>query len=58
MFQFIMNLFDGVYVRMLIEPLEQFIHRVDAMELSLPAKIHVAVPSNQVCGSRIITKEP
>lgn len=36
----------------------EFIHRVDAMELSLPAKIHVAVPSNQVCGSRIITKEP
>lgn len=26
----------------------EFIHRVDAMELSLPAKIHVAVPSNQV----------
>jgi len=36
----------------------EFIRRVDAMELSLPAKIHVAVPSNQVCGSRIITKEP
>jgi sulfur dioxygenase len=35
----------------------EFIRRVDAMELSLPAKIHVAVPSNQVCGSKIITKE-
>lgn len=32
----------------------EFIKRVDAMELSLPAKIHVAVPANQVCGSKII----
>ena len=33
----------------------EFIRRVDAMELSLPAKIHVAVPANQVCGSKILT---
>ena len=33
----------------------EFIRRVDAMELSLPAKIHVAVPANQVCGSKIVT---
>ncbi len=32
----------------------EFIARVNAMELSLPAKIHVAVPANQVCGSKII----
>lgn len=37
---------------------QEFVRRVDAMELSLPAKIHVAVPSNQVCGSRIITNKP
>ena len=34
---------------------DEFIRRVDAMDLALPKKIHVAVPSNQVCGSRIIT---
>jgi hypothetical protein len=34
---------------------DEFIRRVDAMELPLPKKIHVAVPSNQVCGSKIIT---
>ncbi|MBT3186295.1 MAG: MBL fold metallo-hydrolase [Candidatus Thioglobus sp.] len=34
----------------------EFIRRVDAMELSLPAKIHVAVPANQVCGSKIISE--
>ncbi len=33
----------------------EFMRRVDAMELSLPAKIHVAVPANQVCGSKIVT---
>jgi sulfur dioxygenase len=33
----------------------EFIHRVEAMELSLPAKIHVAVPANQVCGSKIMS---
>ena len=33
----------------------EFVRRVDAMELSLPAKIHVAVPANQVCGSKIVT---
>ena len=33
---------------------QEFVHRVDAMELSLPAKIHVAVPANQVCGSKIV----
>ncbi|SMN17106.1 beta-lactamase domain protein [uncultured Candidatus Thioglobus sp.] len=37
---------------------QEFVRRVNAMELSLPAKIHVAVPSNQVCGSRIITNKP
>ena len=36
---------------------QEFVRRVDAMELSLPAKIHVAVPSNQVCGSRIVTSK-
>ena len=35
----------------------EFVRRVNAMELSLPAKIHVAVPSNQVCGSKIISTE-
>ncbi|MDC9727617.1 MAG: MBL fold metallo-hydrolase [Candidatus Thioglobus sp.] len=35
----------------------EFVRRVNAMELSLPAKIHVAVPANQVCGSKIITKD-
>jgi sulfur dioxygenase len=34
---------------------DEFINRVDAMDLALPKKIHVAVPSNQICGSRIIT---
>ena len=33
----------------------EFVRRVNAMELSLPAKIHVAVPANQVCGSKIVT---
>ena len=33
----------------------EFVRRVDAMELSLPAKIHVTVPANQVCGSKIVT---
>ena len=32
----------------------EFVRRVEAMELSLPAKIHVAVPANQVCGSKIV----
>ncbi len=36
---------------------QEFVRRVNAMELSLPAKIHVAVPSNQVCGSRIVTSK-
>jgi sulfur dioxygenase len=34
----------------------EFVRRVNAMELSLPAKIHVAVPANQVCGSKIISE--
>jgi sulfur dioxygenase len=34
---------------------DEFIRRVDSMNLALPKKIHVAVPSNQVCGSRIVT---
>lgn len=33
---------------------EEFIKRVDSMQLSLPKKIHIAVPSNQVCGMKII----
>ena len=33
----------------------EFVRRVNEMELSLPAKIHVAVPANQVCGSKIVT---
>lgn len=33
----------------------EFVRRVNAMELSLPAKIHVAVPANQACGSKIVT---
>ncbi len=32
----------------------EFVRRVNAMELSLPAKIHVAVPANQICGSKIV----
>ncbi|MBA5248411.1 MAG: MBL fold metallo-hydrolase [Gammaproteobacteria bacterium] len=32
----------------------EFVRRVNAMNLSLPAKIHVAVPANQVCGANII----
>ena len=32
----------------------EFIKRVGAMNLALPKKIHIAVPSNQVCGSKII----
>jgi hypothetical protein len=28
---------------------------VNAMDLSLPAKIHVAVPANQVCGAKIVS---
>ena len=35
----------------------EFVRRVNAMELSLPAKIHVAVPANQVCGSKIVSSE-
>lgn len=35
----------------------EFVRRVNAMELSLPAKIHVAVPANQVCGSKIIAED-
>ncbi|WPE16161.1 MBL fold metallo-hydrolase [Candidatus Thioglobus autotrophicus] len=35
----------------------EFVRRVNAMELSLPAKIHVAVPANQVCGSKIVTED-
>ena len=35
----------------------EFVRRVNAMELSLPAKIHVAVPANQVCGSKIVTQK-
>lgn len=33
---------------------DEFVRRVNAMELSLPAKIHVAVPANQVCGAKIV----
>lgn len=32
----------------------EFIRRVNGMELDLPKKIHVAVPANQVCGSKIL----
>lgn len=28
----------------------EFVRRVHAMELSMPAKMHIAVPANQVCG--------
>ncbi len=37
---------------------QTFIHRVNAMELDLPKKIHVAVPANQVCGAKIMIKTP
>ncbi len=33
---------------------DEFMRRVNAMDLSLPAKIHVAVPANQVCGTKIM----
>mgnify|MGYP002525045647 CR=1 FL=1 len=33
----------------------EFVRRVNSMGLPLPAKIHVAVPANQVCGSKIVT---
>lgn len=33
---------------------EEFVRRVNAMVLDLPKKIHVAVPANQVCGSKIV----
>lgn len=33
---------------------EEFIKRVDGMQLALPKKIHIAVPSNQVCGMKIV----
>ena len=32
-----------------------FVARVNAMQLSLPEKIHVAVPANQLCGSKILS---
>lgn len=32
----------------------EFVKRVDGMQLSLPKKIHIAVPSNQVCGMKIV----
>ncbi|WP_277997990.1 hypothetical protein [Candidatus Ruthia endofausta] len=31
---------------------QTFIHRVNVMELDLPKKIHVAVPANQVYGTK------
>ncbi|SMN14445.1 beta-lactamase domain protein [uncultured Candidatus Thioglobus sp.] len=34
---------------------DEFVGRVNAMVLSLPKKIHVAVPANQVCGSNILS---
>ena len=34
---------------------DEFVRRVNAMVLSLPKKIHVAVPANQVCGSKILS---
>lgn len=34
----------------------EFVRRVEAMKLSLPQKIHVAVPANQLCGSKIIAE--
>lgn len=34
----------------------EFMKRVDNMQLSLPAKIHVAVPANQVCGSKLVVE--
>jgi len=33
----------------------EFVRRVHALELSLPAMIHVAIPANQVCGSKIVS---
>ncbi len=35
--------------------LDEFIKRVGNMKLSLPKKIHIAVPTNQVCGVKIIS---
>ncbi|RUA06348.1 MAG: MBL fold metallo-hydrolase [Gammaproteobacteria bacterium] len=35
----------------------EFVRRVNAMNLSLPAKIHVAVPANQVCGAKIVADD-
>lgn len=35
---------------------QAFIHRVNAMALDLPKKIHVAVPANQACGAKIMIK--
>ncbi|WP_281064402.1 hypothetical protein [Isorropodon fossajaponicum symbiont] len=37
---------------------QEFARRVNAMELDLPKKIHVAVPANQVCGAKIMIKTP
>ncbi|MDC9714398.1 MAG: MBL fold metallo-hydrolase [Gammaproteobacteria bacterium] len=34
---------------------DEFVRRVNAMVLSLPKKIHVAVLANQVCGSKILS---
>jgi sulfur dioxygenase len=33
---------------------QEFVRRVDAMNLDLPKKIQIAVPANQVCGANII----
>lgn len=35
-------------------PKEKFVEKLDNLQLSLPKKIHIAVPSNMVCGSEII----
>lgn len=35
----------------------EFVRRVNGMDLALPAKIHVTVPANQVCGSKIFPND-
>ncbi len=37
---------------------QAFIRRVNAIALDLPKKIHVAMPTNQVCGAKIMIKTP
>ncbi len=35
---------------------QTLIHRVNATELDLSKKTHVAMPANQVCGTKIMIK--